>query len=128
MLKKITLMCNIFTHRFNSVEFETRCSPRKINLSQNKELRCAKFTGSDLLRVEELDLQDNSSLQVKISSMFTKSDAVNDLSPICRLKSRSLSSIQAASVRGPSNLTYLNLDLSESRNVTKKDKKVLHFY
>ncbi len=84
-------------------KFETTCSPKKITLRGNN-LRSVKFTGSDLWRIEEIDLLDN---------LFLRVDT-NDLSPLCCLKSLSLSSIQINSLRGLTNLTHLNLDLTKS--------------
>jgi Leucine-rich repeat (LRR) protein len=53
------------------VEFETKCTPKEINLSFNDQLRSIKFIGSDLYRIEEINLDYNHDLLVEFDSRFS---------------------------------------------------------
>ncbi len=58
-------------------QFVTKCSPKQLNLSSNYDLELIKFIGSDLSNIEELYLNENTTLLKEFNSMFGGCEQVN---------------------------------------------------
>jgi hypothetical protein len=58
-------------------QFVTKCSPKKLNLSNNVDLKLVRFIGSDLANIEDVNLLHNNTLLKDFNSMFEQSKNLN---------------------------------------------------
>ncbi len=58
-------------------QFVTKCSPKKLDLSLNRNLKGIKFIGSDLSNIEEVNLDENKNYLKDFNSMFQNGDQLN---------------------------------------------------
>ncbi len=63
---------------FNKLKkFVTKCSPKRTDLTNNKQIELVEFIGSDLSNIEQVNLDQNETLLNDFNSMFQNKDQIN---------------------------------------------------